>query len=156
MNHLIRAVLAIVLGAGLAAAAQAQDTSSQSNAATNQGAAPAQNMQMQNAAPTIHTHRAVRAGAHKALATHGVSANAQKMTRQQVRMVQKQNRSLRTASLSRHTSGHQKAVQRRVNQSGLGVGSSMPDNSNAMNSPATTGAGATIAPSNTGSPATKY
>jgi hypothetical protein len=153
MNYPLRAVLAIVLGAGLAAAAQAQDTSSQSNATTNQGAASAQNMQMQNAAPTTRMHRAVRARAHKASATHRVSANAQKMTRQQARMAQKQNRSLHTASLSRHTSGHQKAARGQVNQSGLGVGSSMPD---AMNSPATTGAGAATAPSNTGTPATKY
>jgi hypothetical protein len=90
------------------------------------------------------------------MATHRVSANTHKMTRQQVRMAQTHNRSLRTASLSRHTTGHQKAVRRHVNQSGLGVGSSMPDNSNAMNSPATTGAGATTAPSNAGNPATKY
>ena len=151
MNYPMRAVLAIVLGAGLAASAQAQDTSSQSNATTNQGAASAQNMQMQNAAPTTRMHRAVRHRAHKATATHRVSANTQKMTRQQVRMAQKQHGSLRTAS-----SGHQKAVRGRVNQSGLGVGSSMPDNSNAMNSPATTGAGATTAPSNAGAPTTKY
>lgn len=155
MNYPLRAVLAIVLGAGLASAAQAQDTSTQSNAATNQGAASVQTMQMQNAAPTIRTHRAVRTRAHKALATHRVSASAQKMTRQQLRMAQKQNRSLRTASLSRHASGHQKAVRGHVNQNGLGVGSSMPDNSNAMNSSATTGAGATIAPSNTGNTAAK-
>ena len=51
MNYPMRAVLAIVLGAGLAASAQAQDTYKQSAAPNSQSAAPTDNMQMQKAAP---------------------------------------------------------------------------------------------------------
>src|SRR5688500_7377637 len=64
MNHATRVALALVLGAGLATAAQAQDTYSQGAAPKGQSAAPAMN-NMQDAAPTARMKRATPGRGHK-------------------------------------------------------------------------------------------
>jgi peptidoglycan hydrolase-like protein with peptidoglycan-binding domain len=188
MNHATRVALALVLGGGLATAAQAQDTYSQGAAPKSQSAAPAMN-DMQNAAPAARTQRANPGRMHKA------SGPTQKMNRHQVKMVQqklkseglyrgridgvmgpqtrlamtrsqKEAGSSPTASMGRKGFGQQKSGRGQPDQAGLGVGSSMPNNPDAMNNPntaltpsapptnqTTTGAGGSTAPSN---PTAKY
>jgi peptidoglycan hydrolase-like protein with peptidoglycan-binding domain len=175
MNHATRVALALVLGAGLATAAQAQDTYSQGAAPKGQSAAPAMN-NMQDAAPTARMKRATPGRGHKA------SGQTQKMNRQQVKMAQQKLKSegfyrgridgvmgpqtrlamTRFQQESGSSSmGRQTTSRGQPSQAGLGAGSSMPNNNpKAMNSPdtamtpptnqATTGAGGSTAPSNTG------
>ena len=184
MNYATRGAAALVLGVGLATAAQAQDTYSQSAAPGGQSATPAPTLQ--NPAPAARMHRGAPVRMHKASAPGKVTRQQVRMAQQQLKSdglyrgridgvmnhrmhlaiarFQKQNGLPRTASLDRNTLDRLTGGQRSPN--GLGVGSSMPNQPNAMNNPkagltpvtpptnpATTGAGEATAPNN---PTTKY
>jgi hypothetical protein len=138
MKHAVRAVIAVVLGAGLAAAAQAQSTSQQPStppATQMQSTAPSSTMQSTPPATTMKSTAAQKPRHAKA---------------------QKPQRMMRTAHLGKKQPIHTAHMTRHAPKSQTsGVGSSMPNAKNTagttMTNPAPAGAGGTTstAPSTT-------
>lgn len=130
MKHAIRAVVALALGVGMVAGAQAAGTYSQSTASPPKmhAAAPAK---MQHARTTAQTSQAkmVRQTQLRMKAQGfykgPIDGKWTPQTKRAFAQFQKKNQLARTAKLNRNTAAHMKAS--RV----VGIGSSMPRHANA-------------------------